>query len=403
MTTAFIDEQPETNIAVGAPTTPGDLYSFDNGVRPAVSILGTRGIPARHGGFETFAERLSLHLVSRGWDVTVYCQEDGRGPIVEDLWQGVRRVRIPEHRAGARGTIVFDYKSTRRAVNDPGVVLTLGYNTALFCGLYRRHGKPNVINMDGLEWQRAKWSLPAKAWLYLNERLGCRFGDQLIADHPEISRHLATRAPAAKITTIPYGADLVSSADDRLLDEFGLAGRQYALVIARPEPENSLLEIVRAFSVRRRNKKLVVLGRYEPKLNAYHREVMRAASNEVLFPGAVYERDKVDALRFFAQLYIHGHTVGGTNPALVEALGAGCAVLAHANRFNRWVAGDGAAYFANESECEQQLSLLLNDAQQLVAMRAASIERHLDAFTWNGVLSAYERLLLRQARKSLAV
>ena len=101
-------------------------------------ILGTRGVPAAHGGFETFAEHLAPFLVERGWQVTVYCQEDGVGPVFEDTWRGVRRVRMPVATGGAAGTIVFDWKSTVHAAREPGLVLTLGYNTAVFCALYRR-------------------------------------------------------------------------------------------------------------------------------------------------------------------------------------------------------------------------------------------------------------------------
>jgi glycosyltransferase involved in cell wall biosynthesis len=365
--------------------------------RPRLSILGTRGIPARHGGFETFAERLALHLSGRGWAVTVYCQESGSGPITEDQWRGIDRIKIPVARGGPLGTIAFDRKSTLHAAGRDGLILTLGYNTALFCGWYRVMRRPNLINMDGLEWRRAKWNRLAKAWLYLNEWFGCLFGTRLIADHPEIARHLSRRVGPDKIVTIPYGADRVENADPAQLEPFGLSPRRYALVVARPEPENSLLEIVTAFSARRRGNRLVVLGRYEPRRNRYHARVMAAASDEVVFPGAIYDQDAINALRYFAALYIHGHTVGGTNPALVEALGAGCAVLARDNCFNRWVAGGAARFFDDEAQCRQLLDELLEDPPQLEQMRRHSRARHTAEFTWDRILTAYESLLLQYA------
>ena len=133
-------------------------------------------MPAAHGGFETFAEHLALHLVQRGWRVTVYCQEEGSGPAVQDEWQGVQRVRIPVAQAGPRGTIVFDWKATLHAAAAGELCLTLGYNTALFCAVLRLRGVPNVINMDGIEWSRAKWGPVAKAWLWLNDWAGCLLG-----------------------------------------------------------------------------------------------------------------------------------------------------------------------------------------------------------------------------------
>lgn len=360
-------------------------------------ILGIRGIPAGHGGFETFAERLSLHLSGKGWEVTVYCQDDDGGDVRVDEWNGIRRVHIPSTVQGPAGTVVFDWRSIRHCMKTPGLVLTLGYNTAVFCAALRMRGITNLINMDGLEWKRAKWSLPMKAWFYANERLGCRLGNHLIADHPEIAAHLASRVPESKITKItmiPYGADRIEAANEAVPDCYGLESGGYAVMIARPEPENSILEVVRAWSRRRRGLKLVVLGRYEPG-HPYHQAVRDAASEEVIFPGAVYERDIINALRFFAQFYIHGHQVGGTNPSLVEALGAGSAVLAHDNRFNRWVAGPGACYFNDEDNCARRLDELAGNEDRLGMMRRESRERHQEFFTWGRVLAEYEALLER--------
>ena len=166
------------------------------------------------------------------------------------------------------------------------------------------------------------------------------------------------RVPGDKITMIPYGADLVENADPSLLYPYGLTPGGYAIVVARPEPENSILEIVGAFSTKTRNLKLVVLGKYSPNESPYQKSVMGAASSEVLFPGAVYEKSIIQSLRFHARLYIHGHKVGGTNPSLVEALGVGSAVLAQDNKFNRWVARKGAHYFSGE-----EWRLLLRNAE----------------------------------------
>lgn len=358
-----------------------------------LSILGTRGIPARHGGFESFAERLSQYLVERGWQVTVYCQESTGSRVTEDYWRGVRLVHVPVRREDAIGTVIFDWKSTRLAAREKGTILTLGYNTAVFSALYRLRRRTNLINMDGLEWQRKKWSTAQKAWLWLNERCAGCFANHVIADHPSIELHLMSRMPIRKITMIPYGADRVESADPALLAPYGLTPDRYALVVARPEPENSVLEIVRAFSQRPRGMQLVVLGRYVPEQNEYHRATIAAASDEVIFPGGIYDANVVAALRVHARFYVHGHTVGGTNPALVEALGAGCAVLAHDNVFNRWVAGAEAAYFYDEDDFARQLDVLGGDERQLRLMRAASVRRFEEQFAWPKILRAYESLL----------
>jgi protein involved in polysaccharide export with SLBB domain/glycosyltransferase involved in cell wall biosynthesis len=372
--------------------------SGDSGRFPHVRILGTRGIGKGHGGFESFAEDLSFYLVARGWRVTVYCQASGSGSATERYWHGIRLVDIPVQGTGSFSTIRFDVKATLHSLRETGLALVLGYNTAVLSLLYRVRGHRSIMNMDGMEWQRGKYGWLARSWFFINEWLGCWFSDALVADHPEIARHLATRGVARKVSTIAYGARRVHMADRDRLHTLGLElERQgFALVVARPEPENSILEVVRAFSERSRPVKLVVLGGYH-RANAYQRAVLDAASADVLFPGAIYDHDIVDALRLHCSLYIHGHTVGGTNPALVEALGAGAPVLAHDNRFNRWVAGEGAAYFSDQQRCAEQLDVLLHGegANRLVAMRHASLTRHQSAFVLHERLSDYEQLMSR--------
>ena len=360
--------------------------------RRSLRILGTRGVPAAHGGFETFAERLALHLVGRGWRVTVYCQDDGAGPWHADEWQGVQRVRIPVATEGPAGTIVFDWKATLHAARRPGLCLTLGYNTALFCVLLRLARVPNIINMDGIEWQRAKWGPVAKAWFWLNEHLGSRLGNHLVADHPEIARHLGRAASASKITMIPYGADRLADLPAASVRALGLEPGGYLSLVARPEPENSVLEVVQAFSRQPRGVKLAVLGAYRDD-QPYHRAVRAAASAEVCFLGPIYDQPVVQSLRLHSLAYLHGHRVGGTNPSLVEALGAGNAVIAHDNRFNRWVLGEAGCFFDSADALHRQLCTLLHDPARLAAMRAASRQRFEAAFTWPVVLAAYEGLL----------
>mgnify|MGYP001494674737 CR=1 FL=1 len=362
---------------------------------PVLRILGTRGVPAAHGGFETFAERLALYLVQRGWRVIVYCQQDGHGEIHHDEWQGVERVNVPVARPGAAGTIVFDWIATRHAARYRDLCLTLGYNTAVFCVWLRLKGVPNVINMDGIEWRRQKWGRVAKAWFWLNDWAGCWLGNHLVADNPGIEEHLRTRVALGKITMIPYGADRLESPPDAPVRALGLVPGQYWTLIARPEPENSILEIVRAFSREPRGVTLAVLGRYEPSTHPYHAQVQAAASDEVRFLGAIYDAQIVQALRFHGAGYVHGHQVGGTNPSLVEALGAGNAVLAHDNPFNRWVAGDSNVFFDGEQQCAQTLSELLADADRLQRLGQASRARFDAALTWDRVLADYESLLRR--------
>ncbi len=356
-------------------------------------ILGTRGIPGNHGGFETFAQRLALYLVKRGWDITVYCQDSGKTPTPK-TWNGINLVHIPTPNNGALQSIIFDYKSTIDALKKDGVVLVLGYNTAIFSLLYWLKKRAVVTNMDGMEWWREKWNGVQKSWLFINERCGVWFSNRLIADHPKIADYfIKGGVKREKIATIPYGTEAVETTNVKLLDQYNLKCDRYALVIARPEPENSILEIVAAFSRRQRGYKLVVLGRYTPESNEYHAKVMAAASDEVEFIGGVYDKDVVNSLRYHARMYVHGHTVGGTNPSLVEALAAGTPVLAQNNHFNSWVAGTESLYFDNEADCAQQFDLILDNTAELEKMRAASLQRYHDEFSNNRDMTAYENLL----------
>jgi len=358
-----------------------------------VSILGTRGIPAKHGGFETFAEHLALYLTDRGHDVTVYCQSEEKETLWIDDWRGIRRVHI-YGAAGALGTVAFDWRSVWHSLTDAGLILTLGYNTAIFSMLYRFRSSINLMNMDGIEWKREKWSIYGRLWLRLNEFAGAKLSRHLIADHPEIANHLQWAASREKITVIPYGADAIHASDSSYLQPYGLEPGKFALVIARPEPENSILEIVQAFSKKRRGMRLVVLGKFRPEEIPYHQTVLQSASEEVLFPGAIYDRNVVDSFRFHSRVYLHGHRVGGTNPSLVEALAAGSPIIAHNNLFTRWVAGDGALFFNDASDLAPILDQVLEDDAALAAMASASRKRHAQEFTQERVLRHYESLLL---------
>lgn len=359
-------------------------------------ILGIRGIPACHGGFETFAERLSLWLRDAGWSVTVYCQGSASGRREEDCWHGIRRIKIPVSSNGSVGTIEFDCKAAADAIRQPGLVLTLGYNTGFVNAWLAARGRRNVINMDGLEWKRAKYTRTQRAYLWINERLAAWAGTTLIADHPVIADHLATRVNQNKIKTIPYGADGINAADPAPLAHMGLEPQRFLTLIARAVPENSILELVRTFSSKRRGVKLALLGVYTTN-DTYQAAVLSSAGSDVVFTGSIYDRKSLEALRFHSLAYLHGHQVGGTNPSLVEALGAGNPVIAHDNVFNRWVAGDAGLFFTDEDSLEAHLSTVLDDADKRHRMAEFARRRWAEAFTWEAVLQQYEDMLGQEA------
>jgi glycosyltransferase involved in cell wall biosynthesis len=367
-------------------------------------ILGTRGVPAQHGGFETFAEKLSVYLVARGWDVTVYCQENvgSNSAIRSDEWQGVRRVYIPVRQNGPIGTMIFDWRAILHAISSPGIPLVLGYNTAIFSMLLRVCRRPIVVNMDGIEWRRAKWSGSAKAWLWLNDWIASLTSSLLIADHPEILEHLASRRKRSDIRMIPYGGDVAQGSSVEFLRHFGLEQHKYLISVCRIEPENSILPMIRAFSRRPRGFKFVCVGKFEPCTNRYHQQILDEASSEVYFPGPIYDRQVLGSIREHALAYCHGHTIGGTNPSLVEALGAGNAVIAHRNKFNFWTAGQDQFFFDSEDECAVAIDLVEMNPARLATARAAARRQHKLLFTWEKILSEYESLLSYYALQDLS-
>ena len=362
----------------------------------SVLILGTRGLPAAHGGFETFAEQLSLFLVGRGWHVAVYCQHDvatvTRPPWV-DIWKGVERINIQISRKGPQASLEFDWHSIRDAARRDGLCLVLGYNSAIFLPYLRMMGRTVVTNMDGVEWRRQKWNRPVRAWFWINEWIAAWTSHHLIADHPAIADHLATRRSRTAVSMITYGGVPVDSAALEPLNRLGLARDRYFVSVARIEPENNILSIIEAFTRRPRGCKLVVLGTLDDRF-PYHRAVKAAVNHEVLLPGPIYDAESVRALRFHARAYMHGHTVGGTNPSLVEALWAGNAVIAHDNIFNRWTAGDAQFFFSDVDGCDAMIETVLTDSARVTTARTAARHRAAETFEWRSVLEAYEQRLM---------
>ena len=359
--------------------------------RPRLALLGSRGIPARYGGFETFAEELAVRLVARGFEVTVY-GERGPGPAPESH-RGVRLVHLARARLGPLGTLLHDLACLRHARARHEVVYMLGYGAGAFLGLGRHAGNEVWVNMDGREWRRAKWSAPARLWLRAMERAALRCADRVIFDAAAVCEEVAPPASAARArsTVIAYGAACVPPADARVLRELGLAPGSYDLCLARIEPENHVLEIVRAAT--RGGGPLLVIGDVE-RARAYGRRCRAAAGPAVRFLGAVHDAPVLARLRGDARAVLHGHSVGGTNPALLEAMAAGALVLAHDNPYNREVLAGQGLFWRDENELVGRLGGLaqLSAARraELAAGARARIAAH---YTWEHIVAAYEACL----------
>lgn len=361
-----------------------------------IYLIGVRGIPNRYGGFERLVEVLAPHLVQQGHRVTVFCEVDvqpGEAQPKDDVWEGVHRRYVPVRMRGPLGTIEYDWRSFQ-AVPAGAVALIFGYGTGMFQKRLRRLGVRHAVNMDGIEWQRAKWGRAARTWLRFNERAAASHADVLIADHPQIQDYLQQDLQKAS-TMIAYGIEDSALKPDEtrvnhpLLDQYPLNG--YFLIVARPEPENQIHVLLEAYARSQRRLPMVVLGNFDA--NEYGRG-LREKHPEAHFAGGVYNARALDALRRRSALYLHGHSVGGTNPSLIEAMAAGALVVAHDNVFNRWVLGDeGGLYFRGAED----LTVHLDRAPEEDGVRERFVEaaraRCVAQFRWDDILAAYRRVI----------
>lgn len=365
-----------------------------------LAILGTRGIPANYGGFETFAEELSIRLVSLDVDVTVYCEE--RHGERDTMYNGVtlryERVAI----GGPLSTVLFDLKCIWSARKEYDVVYMLGYGAAPFCILPRIFGTKVWLNVDGIEWARAKWGKLAKSYFKAMEYFSVHVPDRVIADAVGIRDHLERRhGKLTNCDVIAYGASVVQDTPDKnLLAEWGLEPSGYHLVVCRLEPENHVLEIIKGYCQSSTQRPLVILGNQHAD-TPYVKMIRGLASDRVRFIGTVFDKQRLDALRFHSFTYLHGHSVGGTNPSLLEAMGCGNIVIAHDNEFNKEVLGAFGRYFHAPSDIPALINEVeaMPDSKKLEA-RSQIRERVSRMYSWDLIASQYLTLLHHDVRRS---
>lgn len=240
--------------------------------------------------------------------------------------------------------------------------------------------------MDGIEWKRQKWGLIAKTWFYLNELAGLWLGNHLVADHPGIKQHLQRAVNPNKITMIPYGADRVAKGSEGPLGRYGLKSGQYGILIARPEPENSILEVVQAYSQKFRGMPLVVLGNYKDD-HAYQASVKTAASDEVLFVGAIYDKQIVQALRAHCRFYVHGHQVGGPTPLWLRRSVPEIRCLPMIILLTSGSRLRVPSILAMWQVIANQLDRLLSDDQLILSLQENALKIHSNKFTWETIAS----------------
>jgi glycosyltransferase involved in cell wall biosynthesis len=360
-----------------------------------LAILGTRGIPARYGGFETFAEQLATRLVRCGIDVTVFCPSSS--PRSDETNGGVRLRFVKCPALGKYSQIFWDAKCFCVAYRGFDVVYMLGVAGAFAAWVPRISGAKVWMNADGLEWQRRKWTWPQRAYLALAEALSVLFATRLIADSGAIADYLRDRFPGLRrVSTIAYGADIPpDNPNAKWIEQWGLEPDSYYIVVCRLEPENHLLEIVEGFEQSQSPLPLVVLGNIENP-NPYVCALLERRSNRVRFIGTVYDKEKLAALRFYARAYLHGHSVGGTNPSLLEAMACSNLVIAHDNPFNREVLQDSGLFFTTRPELAAAINAIDGAQVDVRKLRNRATERIRASYQWSQIADSYLELLESQ-------
>lgn len=359
----------------------------------SIAMIGTRGVPAAYGGFETAVEEVGKRLVARGHRVTVYTRGSASR---ERRYLGMDVVHLPAMPVKQLETLSHTGVSALHALGHrPDVAFVFNAANSPFLPMLRARGIPTALHMDGLEWQRAKWGSRGKAYYRWAEQMGVRWADALIADAPGIADYYRHQFEVPT-ELIRYGAPILESAPEDQVLGLGLIPGAYHLVVARFEPENHVLEIVEGYRSSASTMPLVVVGS-APYAAEYSRRIAEAAGDDprIRFLGGVYDQELLDALYFHAYTYVHGHSVGGTNPSLLRAMGAGTAVIAYDVGFNREVLDGEGWFFADAAAVAGSLDAAEADPRGVRASADAVQRRAHDHFTWNAVADAYDDLAVR--------
>lgn len=360
-----------------------------------IAIAGTRGIPNNYGGFEQCAEYLSVLLAEKGHEVIVYNPHDH--PYTETMFNGVHIVKCynPEKKTGTAGNFIYDYLCMKHAVKvNADILLMLGYTTAsVFFPFINFRNTRLVTNMDGLEWKRDKWNSFVKKLALWFESLGAKYSPVLVADNENIRSYL-NETYGKDSTCIAYGCLPFENPDESVLSQYQVNKGEYGMVIARMEAENNIDMTLSGFSASQVTSKLLVVG----NLTTSYGKLMfqkHSADPRIVFTGGIYNQNHLNNLRYYSRYYFHGHTVGGTNPSLLEAMASSAFVFSHDNGFNKSVLGQNACFYPDAAT----LTRLLNENMPDPVFRKQAIEGNLkkvkEVYSWPLIAAQYEQLFER--------
>jgi len=355
-----------------------------------IALLGTRGIPACYGGFETFAEQLSTRLAKKGHEVTVYCCKPYSN-CDDKVYEGVKRVVLPTVRKKSFEKLLFSVLSLLHvSFKKVDVVFMLGVSASAFCLIPRIFGKKVAINIDGLEWQRKKWSRVVSWHLKLSERMAGIAASAVVTDAKWIKRYYREKYGKHSFY-LAYGADIIRHLPGNTLKEFGLIPNEYILFVSRFDPENNPLLVREAFdAIESPTKKLVMVGD-APFADDYIRKVRDTSNPNIIFTGYQFG-DSYNELRSNAYFYIQATEIGGTHPALVEAMAAGNCVLANDVPEHREVLRDAGIYYKGKRELKEKIMMLMENEDLVKEKGIAALRIAEEEYSWESIVEGYEKM-----------
>jgi glycosyltransferase involved in cell wall biosynthesis len=365
-----------------------------------IAMVGTRGLPARYGGFETCVEEVGARLSAAGHDIVVYCRvADADSLEAPTMYRGMSLVHLPAVRRRSLETLSHTALSVAHITGRPtDVVLLFNAANAPLLPVLRARRIPVATHVDGLEWQRAKWAGCGRRYYRVAESLAVRWSDALIADANGISEYYESEF-GAPTELISYGAPIIEPRAPELLSELQLEPRRYHLVVARFEPENHVDVIVRGYCASSARYPLVVVGA-APYADEYTARVKSLADTRVRFLDGVWDQSLLNELYANALTYQHGHSVGGTNPSLLRAIGAGACTDAFAVSFNREVLGDAGRYWSTANDVSELVQHAEHDPDATMR-RGARCRVRAATYRWDDVAADYEKLCRRLAAGEL--
>ena len=354
-----------------------------------LAILGTRGVPNHYGGFEQFAQYLSEEFVKKGHEVHVYNSHNH--PFQKSEWNGVKIIHCkdPSNIIGTASQFIYDLNciiDSRKRNYD--LILQLGYtSSSIWNGLLPK-GTIIVTNMDGLEWKRSKYSKLVQNFLLFAEKLAVKYSDYLISDSIAIQSYLKQKY-SIDSKYIPYGANIVDNVDNQILKDFNVEENSYNILVSRMESENNIETILHGFVNSNTPRKFIVVGNTSNKYGSYIREKFK--DSRIIYSGYIETIQKLNALRKNSYIYFHGHSVGGTNPSLIEAMSSSSLICAHNNHFNKAILGDDAFYFS----CDKCVTSFLEkeNIQERELYVYNNLEKIKKKYTWLQILNEYESFL----------